>query len=524
MSGNLVLNPMNFQACRLLIEAVATAPTPHHRVSVLKLALLTFDHLELSSIDQLVPGLPVLVHCLERSARHQAWQEVGSLSRLIAIVLRGSEERVVPWAQSVIASLFGVLLCSLNQMIAFEQFDGEHVRVFDAIYVLLEHISTVKISLRSTKNAPQLLLFLQHVIRNGAQRYSLPVQTEVMRLLAGWSQHRDNIVIILQRTALLDIVLKSGTCLGSELHIATFLRRLLREPQSQFQLNHRRSKRLMSKLLHFFQLNHGPTRIEAFRIVHIVAATPTGKVALVRCKTIVQHLVSDLMRQDMRSLALETLMRLIAPRTARRLTFIPGLVLGVVGGDDAMPLAAHALKRLAMYLGAWNRMYPDVIDALVKLSASSNPDVRVWAARSFLEQSRPAASGFFLVRTPDVMANILELCHDKVSVIQAIATETVLCLASTTANRKRLLTHVKVLPTMVHHALALENQCEWRAKANRFAVKLILSLIDIDTVRMRVAKELNLLLSLSKYAVSMDEDKELRHAALHGVMVLAPLL
>jgi hypothetical protein len=226
-------------------------------------------------------------------------------------------------------------------------------------------------------------------------------------------------------------------------------------------------------------------------------------------------------------LAVETVTSMMGPLTAKRLIECPGLLLAVVRAcdrDETAPAAAQALKRVAAHLGACDRRHPLLVAALVKLSSSPNALARMWVSRAFLEQSRLASSGFFIARTTAVLSIVLRLSRDGDASVQAAATEALCELGSTRTNLKQLLAQATVISTMVDNAMSFDPDCRWKTRTNRYAIKLILLLVDCEGAIPRIAREYNLTLCLATFAVSRMEEKELKQACLEKLIVLASFL
>ena len=95
------------------------------------------------------------------------------------------------------------------------------------------------------------------------------------------------------------------------------------------------------------------------------------------------------------------------------------------------------------------------------------------------------------------------------------------------ANIKRLALNPLILDALVNCAeQADEDDSDNNsiAQARRFAIQGILRLSSHRKYKRRLAKHFDLVKCLSTYAISHDEDKELKTAAIHGVLMLAPLM
>jgi hypothetical protein len=126
-----------------------------------------------------------------------------------------------------------------------------------------------------------------------------------------------------------------------------------------------------------------------------------------------------------------------------------------------------------------------------------------------------------MVRIHQVVQTLTQLARDDNVDVQAAAVEALQNLAADTTNVKRLAMDSDLLEVFVSNA---EGSGEILAAARRHAVQALLSLASHRSTKRRIAKQYGLVASLSRYAMSEDNDDELKRAAIHGVILLAPLM
>lgn len=146
-------------------------------------------------------------------------------------------------------------------------------------------------------------------------------------------------------------------------------------------------------------------------------------------------------------------------------------------------------------------------------------------ARAFLEQSRLSGCSFLLVRSAEALSKISELARDTYHDVQDPAVQTLQALSESQSNLKRLSMQSTVLDTLVETVhCCVDQENEGRRSVCRNAVLAILNLTNNRCARKRAARHAGVVASLSRYGTSDDVDDELRTAALHGVILLSPLM
>lgn len=145
-----------------------------------------------------------------------------------------------------------------------------------------------------------------------------------------------------------------------------------------------------------------------------------------------------------------------------------------------------------------------------------------WTAKAFLDQSALSSSNFYITRDPEALDALAQLTTCCYSDVKTCALEAVVNLTNDALNAKKLALNTRLLQALVS---SIENHMDSDdAFVRRHAVRAILSLASHRSSTRRLAKQFGLVSSLSRYGISQDNDVELKRAALHGVLLLAPLL
>jgi hypothetical protein len=244
---------------------------------------------------------------------------------------------------------------------------------------------------------------------------------------------------------------------------------------------------------------------------------------------LVLNLMSMLREKEstIRSKALQTLSNLVCETTASAIGSIPNMFEQLAQVASSSPatnhsaIAAKAIKRLSLYIKTHHKCHQSFCDALVRMSRCPTLDVSLWTARAYVEQSLKVSSSFILVRSETNIDGLLALARSKHTRVRASAVEAIANLAQEAANAKRLSTHGAVFDILI---TSIEAICDddGSEDVRREAVRAILLMANHRTASKRVAKYCGLIRSLSAYGTSIDGDVDLKRAALHGVLVLAP--
>ncbi|KAL3912579.1 MAG: hypothetical protein SGILL_006825, partial [Bacillariaceae sp.] len=179
---------------------------------------------------------------------------------------------------------------------------------------------------------------------------------------------------------------------------------------------------------------------------------------------------------------------------------------------------AKAMYRLASTIRLRGKGLNLIFDAILRLSSSNDKQIKIWGARSLYKQSLVEACSFFFTRTPSATKRIAMLANDNCPEIQYIGVKTIGNLASHPLNQ-RALTKNGALMLSLTKAVTQE--------ASKEAVKALLKLAETSKYAKTLAKQHNVVASLSKYGLSPcadSENKELRKTALACVVRLVPMM
>lgn len=522
---------IHVQAKRLL-EGLATAPSSKVRLHVCELALLAYDHRCTRVHDELVQAgaATVLTRCLQKAFYGAAaWEELSQLCRLLVLVFRCSDEQACRAFQTVGTELmilvFSILLEDSFQAVAWT--------TPCSFRELIGRLGDLSVSLKRTARKEQLVSLLQEILR-GTDVSSLNVRVEAMHILAGVTRHPEGKIFAMESPGLVDDVIATVQEPGAidMMHppAALFLCNLAWEARNKSQLV---SKKGFIKVL-LLVWEHGSitTRRAVMRTVRQLSSVMESRLTLSKFRdgALLLALARTAKDHELCNESIETLLCLVGKSTARRIMQDPTLfvllsstALATEGCTTSIVAAAQSLKRLASYTTISEPCYHDLLDAMMHIAVAKDPNVRVWAAKAFIEQSRMSMNGFYIARMSQAMGAVTMLAQDKSPAVRSCATEALLNLAGDTANAKRLATNAELMEIFANNIASID-VCESSGRAKRNVIMTILTLANHKSAKRRVAKQIGLVASLSRYGVSKDADSELKKVALHGVILLAPLM
>jgi hypothetical protein len=518
------------QAKRLL-EGLATAPSSKDRLQVCQLALIAYDHRCTRLHDELVHAgaATVLTRCLKKAFYDAAkWEELSQLCQLLVLVFRCSDERACQAFETMGTELMTLVLSILME----DSFQSVAWTTPCSFLQLIGRLRDLSVSLKKTARKEQLISLLQGILR-GTDVSALNVRVEAMQILAGVTRHPEGKILVMESPGLVDDVLATveepGAIDMMHLPAAHFLCNLAWEARNKSQLV--RKKGFINVLLLLWEHGSITTRRAVMRTVRQLSSVMESRLSLSKFRdgALLLALASTARDHELCTESIETLLCLVGKTTARRIMRDPTLLvllsstaLATEGSTSSIVAAAQSLKRLASYTTISNPCYHNLLDAMMNISESKNPNVRVWAAKAFIEQSRMSMNGFYIARMSQAMAVVTKLAQDKSPAVRSCATEALLNLAGDPANAKRLSTSAELMKTFAN--ITSIDVCESSGRAKRNVIMTILTLANHKSAKRRMAKQIGLVASLSRYGVSKDADSELKKVALHGVILLAPLM
>lgn len=521
-----------------ILEALATAANIQERLNALDLALVSFDHDDTDAHDAASSGIALLTRCLEKDHYQSSVDaEINSAMttsyvRLLGMLFRCSDEKAVNVVYRIGADLAS-LLVSL-----FYEHQGEP-DVTMSIRNLVDRLAGLNISLPATEKKELLVRLVQRVVRGEYECRDL--LSMALQLTSGWTEHPDSKRYIMNLPGLVEDIIhvalvppldSNGDVDAAPLHTASVLCQLAWDVRSKSELvNKRGFLDAILCLLACNNTNNPGTVRAAIEVLRQLATEAVCRVLICKHKkgAILRALLTTMDVSELSDAVNHTLLRLIGQDTAvfllkKQSNIIERLALSAQAdeGKEASVLAAQALKRLASCVSVCNKSHPNLLDALISLATAKNSQIRLWAVKGLLEQSKSSTGRFYIARTGDVLRTLIRIAKaDPCKSVKSCATEALLTLALDTANAKRLASSSDVLETFVETAKRA-NECQSSARSS---IQAILSLACHKTTnKQRVAKTLGLVESLSCYGVSHDTDTELKRAALHCVIILAPLM
>lgn len=392
---------------------------------------------------------------------------------------------------------------------------------------LIHRCANLEVSFLRIEQSSHLLLFLEHMALLANNRIS----QDAVTILAGWTCHPDSKVYAMESRTFLDSLIKcsrmKSTDTETKHQIARVLQNLTLHGSNKAKMT---EKCILEQLIELASSRHVCTRLQAIQAIKHISVEGRSKLFIVAFDggRAVKTLISSVDNTSLRPHVVETLLSLTCKYTASPLANYPGVVemLALIASskdDRPAEKAAQSIKRFATHISVSDKGHPAVFNAVLSLSGSPCWRVRRWMAKAFREQSRLSGCSFLLVRSADALRKICDLARDTCSDVCDAAIETILALSDSQSNLKRLSTHRAVLDTLVetvHSGIGDKSS----SLAHRNAILSILRLLNNLSARKKVAQHSGIVRSLSRYGTSNDDDDELKKAALHGVVVLSPLM
>lgn len=521
-----------------ILEILATATDSRVRQSALIFAIDVWDHPDSKhQVHITIESMTLVLRCLQKEycvtctgtrIDHKVCGSIVDLHiQLLILMFQCCEQTSVQAVEGIGTEL-------LILLVAFLCAGATKTKIL----LLIEHISRLtNITMSAFIHVESLVRLLQCMIRDKNDSSCLPLVG--LQLLCGWAENPENEEFIWIHTNLWDdvhaTVTRQQQLVTSRVdtkvlfHAATFVSYMSRKNQRKPAVVRKTD---FLKLMVFLLHQESATSIAASLALGNLATEAVCRVAI--CKfgkgVILQSLVAKISEPGSNVVFHQTLFRLIGQQTVSSLLKnVPSIVeqLALVNerslSPDASVLVARCLKRLSSFVKINNKLYPNVIDALVTLSSTADSKVRYWAAKGLCDQSRSDTSRFYITRDSKVLGAILRLARDDTNAaIKTVASEAMLTLASDAMNAKRLTESSGVLEVFIHNA---RSSCPETSLSVRCSIQAIVSIVSHKAAnRNRVAKTLDLVATLSEYGTSKDVDQPLKNAALKCVIVLAPFL
>ena len=505
---------------------LARALYRRERLSVLKLALVAFDHDVTAVHDKLcyAGAMTVLVRCLQTTMTSVMvhWAEVYQVCHLIEMTYRCSHDAAAHTIESIGTDLL-VLLFSILLKDDRGRTDDSPVRV------VIRRVACLEVSLQEIDQSPRLLSFLQQMAMLGNE--DPVVSLDAMCVTAGLTSHAQSKEFVMESPAFLDNIIKCSQVAAPGTEIKHQIARVLQNLTLHGSNKAKMTKQLIVEQLVTLALPDQcvSTRDQAIRALRHMSVEAKGKLFIVSFEggQFLKILLDSFSDSILQPVVVDTILSLACNLTASTLVNHPGLVealatIAASANATTAEKAAQVIKRLSTSVSTGQRGHPTLLAAILSLAGSMTTRIRCWAAKAFLEQARLSGSNFLLVRSPEALKHISTLARDASSEVQDPAIEALLVLTESQSNLKRFTVNGYLLDTLV---AAVDRGIEGDEHSRLISRKAILAILNLtrkSCARKRAAKHRGLVACLSRYGVSRDEDEELRQAALHGVVILSP--
>jgi hypothetical protein len=467
-------------------------------------------------------------------AKNHGFQDVEPICRLIGMLcLRCSKEvqrtAMMENGSDLILMLFSFLFTSHTLL---------SVESRSAVTDLLRQLPETFPCLFKVKRHVQILRGLRQIIEECDMKSDRRHVLEIMHLLASFSSQMENKRIIAESPGLIHSIVSRMTqsvrkrC---ELNVETALlfKNLAMDAKNRpIMASHTQLIELLILLLGDKRIETQSMSIGALKL--LIMEAHTRKVVLSNSKKkIFKALQKALDSKELRLDATQMITNLIISRKAavdlsNQSQLLKKFVAYSSQSEDAdlARAASQTLKRIATHVPTSHESYGILLDSIIQQSESNDSRVRYWACRAFLAQSLIPGSSFYLVRHSQMIGTLSRLANDENSKVKAAAIEVLHSLASNEANVKRLALDSRILDALVSSAEAAHDAAEDEtvAQARRHAIQAILHISSHSKSKRRVAKHFGLVKCLSAFAISNDDDNELKIAAIHGVLMLVPLM
>lgn len=515
----------------IVVPALGTAPTQSERTSVLKFASSTFDRKETAIHDLEIEAgvVDTLSQHLKRVLDEDGCtKEAERTCKLISLVYQCSDERA---AQSY-SKVGTILIPGAFRMMAAT---GTESKYADR---LLQRLSGVEVSVQSMENHKDILTLLLEKVKGPEQENNSTIN-HALSLLAGLATHQDSKSTLMKFPGLFEAlvhVANNSKVEETKYQSARVLNKLAWNVKNRAVMA--RTKKYVDALIVSSTLTHENLQLEALTGLHLLAIECDNKVKLVtsskgKLVPSLMSLIGTHTAEKIRLPALNALLNLISRETVKSIAFQEGLIdvvaLMATSPKDEQPdevasLAAQCIKRLAAYVQVKDKCHEGLLRAIIQMSHCEKKTVKHWAANAFLAHSAMSSNSFYIVRDQDALKSLAYLIGCPQREVKEPALETMVNLSENRSSAKKLAANNDLMAALVKCIDEQHGDFD-NTILRRHAVRAILSLVSHRSSTKRIAKHLGLVAALSRYGIaSSDTDVELKRAALHGVIILAPFL
>jgi hypothetical protein len=514
------------------VVALVTATDGQHFAAVAERAMTTIGDAPTAVRNQLVEsGAPlVLTRCLARSlSTKERMEEIGPICRLIERLLRCSMLVATHSVQEIAMELYPLLLTIL----LLDKVLSEWMTPYPTTRLIVR-VSSFPVKLGDSPDTDGLFRLLHEAILisiSGTTTKRVPL-SGIFQLLTGLTLNEEGRRHLMASPGLFDMILANFSSLRViSFHVATFLLVVGQDATNKSKMVDTPDFiHVLSGLL----LEEGvQTRKVAIALVKLVAMEKSGRSKLVSIggNRFLDSLFEHTKKNEVQEACLESIRHLICPETAKTIYSNEKLINSILRENmffspscsQAGILAAKVINRLSSFLSVNAKGMERFLDAILQISSSKHHRIRYWGARALLKQSKVEACSFFLMRTQPVVRTITSLSTDENPLVHATAMNILSNLASFSLNQRLVARNRDLLSSLA--ATVEDSGATFGEDAKREAVVAFLHLANNKKTKMAIAKQHNVVASLSKYGVlPKGHDKELRQAALHCVIWLAPLM
>ena len=499
---------------------------------MLKFASTTFRHTEQAIHDLEVEAGVVdsLTLYLTRAvSENHGIKETERLCKLLVLVLQCSSEMaseaLTRNGAKLIESVIGLVSNSSAE-------SGKESKYAER---LLRRLSSIEVSLQTVASYKDVLKLLLETI-GSARNEKTFIVNHALSLLAGLATHKDSKVAMIKYPGLFQAVVDlafDSQAIESRIQSARVLSKLAWHVKNRPIMG--RTPKCLEALVAMSDSTNKNLRIEAFTSIQLLSIEYENKTKLTAKAKLLQSL-SDAIDTEtgdkLRFQALGILSNLLSRETFKIVGSQSGLINRLASlsvsskgsdSDSTAALAAQCIKRLATYAQVKNVFHEDLIQAIVQMANCKRKTVMQWASKALLNQSVVSSNSFYIIRDQDAMKALAYLVSCPHHEVKEPALETVVNLAEHRSNAKKLAAHESLVGALVD---IIDGETKGdNPVLQRHAIIAILSLVSHRNSTKRIAKHLGLVRALSRYGISaQDTDIELKRAALHGVIILAPFL
>lgn len=511
------------------LPAIKVATTGRQRLNVLQLALISFDHFNAESHDMTVQAgfIGVLMKCLQNAiTSEQGAKEAEKICSLATMIFRCSKETAIITITSSMKEIVILLIpiiASTCRMEPTDKCSREAVRLWMRLCI---H----SIPLNDYTDKETLLLLAVRAIRVGTS-LKTSIHLSALHFIAQLSKHPDNRVTIMQFPGLIDAIMDrsyNDKCPHVVTECMKIIEGLLCDARNRAEyITRPRSLGILVKQCRSRNTSACHYAVGSLKQLSIEASLRRKMSGPEIMAAIIRLVIIPSPSTPTKRECLQTMSNLICAETAHHFMAYSGLLMELAkvatcsSSEQLKALAARTIKRISTHVHPMDTNHRELFEAIETMSFTKGRLVQLWTARALVEQSLLPGSSFFMVQTPNILSIFIRLAATKNTDVKAAVFEALANLAQEPENAKRISASTNILELLVRTVRERHAESE---EASRQAVRAVLLMASNRSSTKRIAKHFGLVSCLSGYGTSSDKDYELKQAALHGVVVLAPLI